>query len=79
MGSDDFNTYGSSSRWEPYAGAGFNVYTGDNNNRGANFVGYAIGSTDYSLNDQFTLKGSVSIPFQSGYSTNLTLGVGYKY
>jgi hypothetical protein len=46
---------------------------------GANFVGYAIGSTDYSLNDQFTLKGSVSIPFQSGYSTNLTLGVGYKY
>ncbi len=75
----DFDMYGSDTRLEPYVGAGFNVYTGDNNNSGANITGYLIGGTDYSLNDQFTLKGSVAIPFKSEYSTDLTLGVGYKF
>ena len=52
---------------------------GDNNNSGANVTGYLIGGTDYSLNDQFALKGSVAIPFKSEYSTDITLGVGYKF
>lgn len=64
---------------EPYVGAGFNVYTGDNNNNGANFTGYLIGGADYSLNNQFALKGSVAIPFKGEYSTDITLGVGYKF
>lgn len=64
---------------EPYVGAGLNVYTGDNNNNGANVAGYAIGGADYSLNDQFLLKGSLTIPFKSEYSTDITLGVGYKF
>jgi hypothetical protein len=75
----DFDNYGMDSRLEPYVGAGFNVYTGDNNNNGANVTGYAIGGADYSLSDQFTLKGSVAFPFKSEYSTDITLGVGYKF
>jgi hypothetical protein len=75
----DFDNYGMDSRLEPYVGAGFNVYTGDNNNNGANVTGYAIGGADYSLNDRFTLKGSVAFPFKSEYSTDITLGVGYKF
>jgi Opacity family porin protein len=74
----DFD-YGMDSRLEPYLGAGFNVYTGDNNNNGANLTGYLIGGADYSLNNQFALKGSVAIPFKSEYSTDITLGVGYKF
>jgi hypothetical protein len=74
----DFDTYGDS-RLEPYVGAGFNLYTGDNNNNGANLSGYAIGGADYSLTDQFTLKGSLIIPFKSEYSTDVILGVGYKF
>jgi hypothetical protein len=74
----DFDNYGDS-RLEPYVGAGFNLYTGDNNNNGANLSGYAIGGADYSLNDQFTLKGSLIIPFKSEYSTDVILGVGYKF
>jgi opacity protein-like surface antigen len=66
-------------RLEPYIGAGLNVYTGDNNNNGANVSGYAIGGADYALSDQFTLKGSVVIPLKSEYSTDITLGVGYKF
>jgi hypothetical protein len=45
----------------------------------ANVTGYLIGGADYSLNDQFALKGSVAIPFKSEYSTDITLGVGYKF
>jgi hypothetical protein len=75
----DFDNYGMDSRIEPYVGAGLNVYTGDNNNSGANVTGYAIGGADYALNDQFTLKGSVAIPFKSEYSTDIILGVGYKF
>jgi hypothetical protein len=75
----DFDNYGMDYRLEPYLGAGLNVYTGDNNNNGANVTGYAITGADYSLNDQFTLKGSVTFPFKSEYSTNITLGVGYKF
>jgi hypothetical protein len=74
----DFNI-GSDTRLEPYAGAGFNVYTGDNNNNGANLTGYVIGGADYSLNEQFVVKGSLTIPFKSGYSTDITFGVGYKF
>jgi hypothetical protein len=74
----DFD-YGMDSRLEPYLGAGFNVYTGDNNNNGANLTGYLIGGADYSLNNQFALKGSVAIPFKSEYSTDITIGVGYKF
>jgi hypothetical protein len=74
----DFDIYGDY-RLEPYVGAGLNVYTGDNNNSGANVTGYAIGGADYSLNDQFAFKGSLSIPFKSEYSTDITLGVGYKF
>jgi outer membrane protein W len=66
-------------RLEPYVGAGVNLYTGDNNNSGANASGYAIGGADYSLNDQFALKGSLAIPFKSEYSADITLGVGYKF
>ncbi|WP_310426213.1 hypothetical protein [Chamaesiphon sp. VAR_48_metabat_135_sub] len=75
----DFDMYGSNVGLEPYAGAGFNVYTGDNSNNGANVTGYVIGGADYSLNDQFALKGSVAIPFKSEYSTDITFGVGYKF
>ena len=75
----DFDNYGMDSRFEPYVGAGLNIYTGDNNNNGANVTGYAIGGADYSLNDQFALKGSVAIPFKGEYSTDITLGVGYKF
>lgn len=75
----DFGNDGMDSRLEPYVGAGLNVYTGDNNNNGANVTGYAIGGADYSINDQFTLKGSVAFPFKSEYSTDITLGVGYKF
>lgn len=75
----DFDIYGADRRIEPYIGAGFNVYTGDNNNNGGNFVGYAIGGADYALNDQFTLKSSLTIPFKSDYATTITLGVGYRY
>jgi hypothetical protein len=75
----DFDIYGSDTRLEPYVGAGFNVYTGDNNNNGANVTGYLIGGADYSLNDQLVLKGSVAIPFKSEYATDLTFGVGYKF
>jgi hypothetical protein len=75
----DFDIYGSDPRLEPFVGAGFNVYTGDNNNSGANVTGYLIGGADYSLNDQFALKGSVVIPFKSEYSADITLGVGYKF
>jgi Opacity family porin protein len=75
----DFDTYGMDSQIEPYVGAGLNVYTGDNNNNGANLTGYVIGGADYALSDQFVLKGSVAIPFKSEYSTDITLGVGYKF
>lgn len=75
----DFDTYRMDSRLEPYVGAGLNVYTGDNNNNGANLTGYAIGGADYALNDQLVLKGSLTIPFKSEYSTDITLGVGYKF
>jgi hypothetical protein len=74
----DFDAYGDS-RLEPYVGAGFNLYTGDNSNNGANLSGYAIGGVDYSLNNQLTLKGSLIIPFKSEYSTDVILGVGYKF
>jgi hypothetical protein len=74
----DFDTYGDY-RLEPYVGAGLNVYTGDNNNNGANVTGYLIGGADYALSDQFALKGSVTIPFKSEYSTDIILGVGYKF
>ncbi len=75
----DFDIYGSDTRLEPYVGAGLNLYTGDNNNSGANVTGYLIGGADYSLNDQFALKGNIAIPFKSEYSTDVTLGVGYKF
>jgi hypothetical protein len=75
----DFDLSGSDSRIEPYLGAGLNAYTGDNNKNGANVTGYAIGGVDYALNDQFVLKGSVAVPFNSQYSTDFTLGVGYKF
>jgi hypothetical protein len=75
----DFDNYGMDSRLEPYLGAGLNVYTGDNNNNGANVTGYAIAGADYSLNDKFTLKGSIAFPFKSQYSTDITFGVGYKF
>lgn len=75
----DFNIYDSDTRLKPFVGAGVNLYTGDNNNNGANVTGYFIGGADYSLNDQFALKGSVQIPFKSEYSTDVTLGVGYKF
>jgi hypothetical protein len=75
----DFDIYGTDTRLEPYVGAGFNLYTGDNNNSGANATGYLIGGADYSLNDQFVLKGSLAIPFKSEYSADVTLGVGYKF
>jgi hypothetical protein len=74
----DFDNYGDY-RLEPYLGAGVNVYTGDNNNSGANVTGYAIGGADYALSDRFTLKGSLTIPFKSEYSTDITLGLGYKF
>jgi hypothetical protein len=74
----DFDNYGDY-RLEPYLGAGLNVYTGDNNNSGANVTGYVTGGADYSLTDQFTLKGSLAIPFKSEYSTDITLGVGFKF
>ncbi len=74
----DFMTNGDD-RLEPYVGAGLNVYTGDNNNSGANLTGYAIGGADYALTDRFTLKGSVIIPFKSEYSTDIAIGVGYKF
>jgi hypothetical protein len=45
----------------------------------ANVTGYATGGVDYALNDQFILKGSVIIPFKSEYSTDITLGIGYKF
>jgi hypothetical protein len=75
----DFDLSGSDTRIEPYLGAGLNAYTGDNNQNGANVTGYAIGGVDYSLTDQFVLKGSVAVPFNSQYSTDFTLGVGYKF
>lgn len=75
----DFDVYGSDNKLEPYLGAGFNLYTGDNNNSGANVTGYFIGGTDYALTDRFALKGSVAIPFKSEYSTDINLGVGYKF
>jgi hypothetical protein len=70
---------GSDTRLEPYVGAGFNAYTGDNNNNGANITGYAIGGADYSLTDRLALKGSAIIPFKSEYPVDITLGVGYKF
>jgi hypothetical protein len=75
----DFDIYGSDPRLEPYVGAGFNLYTGDNSNSGANVTGYFIGGADYSLNDRLVLKGSLLIPFKSEYSADITLGVGYKF
>jgi hypothetical protein len=75
----DFDLSSTDSRIEPYLGAGLNAYTGDNNNNGANVTGYVIGGVDYSLDNQFVLKGSVAVPFNSQYSTDLTLGVGYKF
>jgi hypothetical protein len=75
----DFPSLGAELGLEPFAGVGFNVYTGDNNNSGTNFVGYVIGGADYSLSNEFTLTGNVNIPFQSGYSTNVALGVAYKF
>jgi opacity protein-like surface antigen len=76
----DFNLARSGDRQlEPYVGAGFNVNTGDNNNNGANISGYAIGGVDYSLTDQFALKGSVTFPFKPEYATNFTVGIGYQY
>jgi hypothetical protein len=74
----DFDNYGDY-RLEPYVGAGLNLYTGDNNNSGANVAGYLTGGVDYLLNDQFVLKGGLTIPFKSEYSTDITLGVGYKF
>jgi hypothetical protein len=76
----DFNLARNGDRQlEPYVGAGFNINTGDNNNNGANISGYAIGGVDYSLTDQFVLKGSVTVPFKSEYATNFTVGLGYQY
>jgi hypothetical protein len=76
----DFNLARNGDRQiEPYVGAGFNINTGDNTNNGANISGYAIGGVDYSLTDQFALKGSVTFPFQSEYATNFTVGIGYQY
>jgi outer membrane protein W len=75
----DFDLSSTDSRIEPYLGAGLNAYTGDNNNNGANVSGYAIGGVDYSLDSQFVLKGSVAVPFNSQYSTDFTVGVGYKF
>jgi hypothetical protein len=76
----DFNLTGNGNRQvEPYVGAGFNVNTGDNANNGANISGYAIGGVDYSLSDQFALKGSITLPFKSEYATNVTIGIGYQY
>jgi hypothetical protein len=75
----DFDLYGSDTRLEPYVGAGFNAYTGDNNNSGANITGYAIGGADYSLTDRLALKGSAIIPFKTEYPIDITLGVGYKF
>lgn len=75
----DFPNWGSDLGLAPYAGAGFNVYTGDNNRSGSNFVGYAIGGADYALSDQFNLTGSVTIPFQNGYTTDVAVGVAYKF
>jgi hypothetical protein len=75
----DFPDLGRDLGLEPYAGAGFNVYTGDNNRSGTNFVGYAIGGADYPLSEQFNLTGSVTIPFQNGYTTNVAVGVAYKF
>lgn len=75
----DFNTNWNVLGLEPYVGGGFNIYTGDNTNNGTNFVGYAIGGADYALSDQFNLTGSLTIPFTTGYSTNIALGVAYKY
>jgi hypothetical protein len=76
----DFNLSRNGDRQiEPYVGAGFNVNTGDNTNNGANISGYAIGGVDYSLTEQFALKGSVTFPFKSEYATNFTVGIGYQY
>jgi hypothetical protein len=75
----DFNSNWTVAGLEPYVGAGLNLYTGDNSNNGANLVGYAIGGADYALSNQFNLTGSLNIPFTSGYSTNISLGIGYKY
>jgi hypothetical protein len=75
----DFPNLGAEFGLEPFAGAGFNIYTGDNNNSGTNFVGYAIGGADYALSNQFNLTGSVNIPFQNGYSTDVAVGVAYKF
>ena len=75
----DFPSLGAELGLEPFAGAGFNIYTGDNNRSGTNIVGYAIAGADYSLSNQFTLTGNVNIPFQNGYSTNVAIGVGYKF
>ncbi len=75
----DFDINSKDTRLEPYVGAGFNAYTGDNNNSGANITGYAIGGADYSLTDRLVLKGSAIVPFKSEYPVDLTLGVGYKF
>ncbi len=75
----DFNTSRDERALEPYIGAGFNVYTGDNSNNGTNVSGYAIVGTDYAISDQFVFKGSVTVPFKSEYPTNVTVGVGYQY
>jgi opacity protein-like surface antigen len=76
----DFNLARNGDRQlEPYVGAGFNVNTGDNTNNGANISGYAIGGVDYSLTDQFALKGSVAFPFKPEYATNFTVSLGYQY
>jgi hypothetical protein len=77
-------TYDFDSNWtvaglEPYIGAGLNFYTGDNRNNGTNLVGYAIGGADYALSNEFNLTGSLNIPFTAGYSTNVSLGIAYKY
>ncbi len=75
----DFNSNWTVAGLEPYVGAGINLYTGDNSNNGTNLVGYAIGGADYALSNQFNLTGSLNIPFTTGYSTNISLGIGYKY
>lgn len=75
----DFTNFGGDFRFDPYAGVGFNVYTGDNRNNGTNFVGYLIGGADFFLSDQFNLTGNVNIPLTSGYSTDVGVGIAYKF
>jgi opacity protein-like surface antigen len=60
----------------PFIGLGINFNSGNNNTQ---TTGFAQIGTDLDVSENISLLGSVQIPFNSGYSTTVTIGSGLRF